>query len=57
MNTESYVILASAIQALIEVVQENEERMDPSKRAALARARRYRVELLTWVDEQRNAGR
>jgi hypothetical protein len=43
----------SALQALIEAVQEDQEQMAPAKRAALDRARRYRVELMTWVESQR----
>lgn len=49
-----FLDIAAAIQNLIEVVQENEDRMAPPKLAALQRARRYRAELMVWVDSQRD---
>lgn len=48
-----FIDIADAFQALIEVIQEREEQMPPAKLAALQRARRYRSELMAWVDANR----
>lgn len=53
-DLEPWIDIASALQALIEAVQEHEDWMEPAKRAALQRARRYRGELMAWVDGQRS---
>lgn len=52
-DMEPFASIAASLQNLIEAVQGDEDRMSASKRAALERARRYRVELMTWVASQR----
>jgi hypothetical protein len=53
-DTDPFTSIAAALQSIIEVVQGDEDRMPRSKLEALQRARRYRVELLTWVEAQRS---
>jgi hypothetical protein len=56
-DVSPFIDIAAALQCLIEVVQENEERMTPDRFKALNRARSYRSQLLAWVHAAREVGR